>query len=242
MFLFFFESEGWINKVPRDLYEIMEPPTKRDVRLSKKPKVITKEQILQILATCVRVGNHNVKAMMLLCLNTGAQNIDCATLLIGDIDWGEGIWQQKRRKTGGDRKMVLWSRTVDALREQVRENYEENPETLPGEYAVFLNRYKKPYSIDQHKTIGGAFKRVVEKTRGLEMPSGFGLQWLRHFFATAGNSIDREATQISMGHVHNAATIDEFYVHSYSTKRLRKLAKKLEKNLFEEISTLKESF
>ena len=97
---------------------------KKRVRLeqqAKQGKEFTKKETLALL----EAAQPQIKAMILLGLNAGYGNLDCARLRTTDV---KGVWLDvPRGKTGQKRRCWLWQETRDALKAVMREHDGEEP-------------------------------------------------------------------------------------------------------------------
>lgn len=142
-----------------------------------------------------------LKAMVLLGLNAGFGNTDCAALPHSALNLDAGTFDFARPKTGIERRGALWPETVSAIRAAL----EVRPKPAGYEECglVFLT------------SAGTAWLRVGEKSRsdyvsiqfkGLLKRLGlhrnrFGFYSLRHIFRTvADGSRDPVAIDLIMGH------------------------------------------
>jgi integrase len=142
-----------------------------------------------------------LRAMILLGLNAGFGNQDCATLPLSAVNLERGWIDSARPKTGIPRRCPLWPETVEALRVAIA----ERPE--PAQYAdcelVFLT------------TRGHAFIRSTEKSHKDRITiqfaellgmlklrrEGVGFYTLRHVFRTVADAArDPVAIDLIMGH------------------------------------------
>ena len=89
-------------------------PSRKTLRLNraaKGPKMFEPQQIHQLLAA----AGPAMKAMILLGVNCGFGNADCANLSLKALDLETGWATYPRPKTGIDRRCPLWSETVEAI-------------------------------------------------------------------------------------------------------------------------------
>ncbi len=91
-------------------------PSKKNFRIEKSKqeiKLFTADEIRRMLAT----ATPSMKAMILLGVNCGFGNADCALLPTRAVDLQAGWINFPRPKTGLDRRCPLWPETVAAIRE-----------------------------------------------------------------------------------------------------------------------------
>src|SRR5262245_52639091 len=89
-------------------------PSKKTLRLHRAkqgPKLFTADEIKAMLA----VATVPMRAMILLGINCGFGNSDCANLPLSALDLENGWVNYPRPKTGIDRRIPLWPETVQAI-------------------------------------------------------------------------------------------------------------------------------
>jgi integrase len=159
-----------------------------------------------------------LKAMILLGINGGLGNTDCATLPISALDLNVGWLDFPRPKTGIERRIPLWPETMTALREAIEARRKlRKPRDPDDARLVFLTRLGQPwvrYKFDETKDEGGnltvrgrATDSIATETTkllttlGIKRP-GLSFYALRHTFETvAGATADQVAVNSIMGHV-----------------------------------------
>lgn len=142
----------------------------------------------------------NLRAMILLGVNCGFGNRDCASLPEEAVDLGKGWVEHARRKTGVMRRCPLWAETIDALRDVHHEKADAKEQG--AEDLVFLTRQGFPYDRRQFSSIAQEFRKITEQAGCYR--SGVGFYALRHVFETiGGNSKDQVAVDHIMGHKRN---------------------------------------
>jgi integrase len=175
--------------------------------------------------------NPTLRAMLLLGINCGFGQGDCATLTFSALDLEGGWVSHPRPKTGVARRCSLWSETVAAICEAIA----GRPEPQKPEYAdlVFLARRGYPYvrvvgDVKSDRVAGmmtHLLKRLGIHRRGL------GFYTLRRTFETvAEESLDFPAVASIMGHVVGDQTA--VYRQRISDERLRAVAECVRKWLF----------
>jgi integrase len=174
-------------------------------------RVFTREQIREIISSTKRAG----RAMVLLGINCGFGNYDCATLSFRDLDL-EARWHAHARpKTGVPRRCPLWNETVTAIGDWLA--VRPKPADSSHSDLVFLTAHGLPYvrpsakaleslrtgrfdHLDRQDSLGGNFLWTLNnlgmKRKGLSFYS------LRHTFETIGGAAkDQIAVDAIMGHV-----------------------------------------
>ena len=177
--------------------------------------------------------------MVLLGINAGLGNTDCAELRTGHLDLKAGTLDYRRPKTDAPRRAVLWSETVKALRDALarRERLLERG-GVPPELAdrIFLTKRRRPYvslsaagkPVD---TVGMEFRRLAAVC-GVHRP-GLGFYALRHTFQTvADETRDFPAIDLVMGHVPDADQMSARYRERISDERLTAVATRVYTWLF----------
>jgi integrase len=143
-----------------------------------------------------------LKAMILLGVNAGFGNGDCATLPLASLDLERGWLDYPRPKTGIARRCPLWPETVTAIRAALA----ERPEPKTSEHAGLAFRTQRGTSWI-HFTGGGCridnvtiqFALLLKRLRLHR--AGLGFYTLRHVFRTVADAArDPVAIDLIMGH------------------------------------------
>src|SRR5262249_9509778 len=104
-------------------------PSKKTLRLARAergPKLFRVDEVRALVNGSLVVGkvgpelvapSVQIKAMILLGINCGFGNADCAALPISAVNLDAGLIDFPRPKTGIPRRVVLWPETVAALHE-----------------------------------------------------------------------------------------------------------------------------
>jgi len=182
-------------------------------RQTNGPKMFEAAEIRAMLG----VANTQMKAMILLGINCGFGNNDCAKLPRSSVDLGGGWINFPRPKTGAERRIPLWKETVEALREVYAKRADAKVPADDG--LVFLTKNGTPLiRMNTHGDRPGswmdrvlnAFKTVKAK---LDLKNnGRGFYALRHTTETIGGEArDQVALNYIMGHTDSsmAATYRE---------------------------------
>jgi integrase len=191
--------------VPVRFGEEFGKPDKRVIRLARErkgPKFIPAAD----LARMIDAADSQVRAMVLLGLNCGFGQTDCARLNRADLIRRPGWIDSVRPKTGIPRRCPLWRETVAALAnvEKVR----PDPADPADRDLVFLTTFGRPWVrfSDPGPTkrgsltdaVGSAFARLANECR-VKVPGRF--YTLRHVFRTVADEVkDRPAIDAIMGH------------------------------------------
>ena len=144
-----------------------------------------------------------MQAMVLLGINCGFGNADCATLPVKALDLQAGWVRFPRPKTGIDRRCPLWPETVAALQEAIA----SRPTPKDAKDAGLGVHHQVRPAVEQGaqrrpSPISAEFRKLLVKL-GLHR-NGLGFYALRHTFETiGGDSRDQVAVDYIMGHSRN---------------------------------------
>ena len=181
-----------------------------------------------------------VRAMILLGINGGFGNTDCARLQIKAVDFDSGTIEFDRPKTGVERVVPLWSETVEALRKALAQR--PKPADAGADRLVFLTTFGKPWvrenvrrasdgsveGIASTDSIGEEFGKILSKL-GIKR-KGVGFYALRHTFRTwADDARDQHAIHRIMGHA--IPGMSGIYVEKIEPYRLRAVVDKVHATL-----------
>lgn len=205
--------------------------------LANGKRLFTAPEIQALL----RVAETPVRAMILLGINGGFGNTDCAHLPLIAIDFEDSVVEFDRPKTGIERVVPLWPETVEALGRAVA----KRPKPVDSQTAglVFLTESGYPYVRDRiHNTNATDIERVVTidginqkfsnllRSLGLKR-KGISFYTLRHTFRTWADEVkDQHAIHRIMGHV--IPGMSGIYVEEISLDRLRAVTEHVRKKLF----------
>lgn len=235
IFLFAYES-GLINQPIRYGSSFDRPP-KRIIRLQKAkagPKLIEACDARKM----IEVAEPQLRTMILLGLNCGYGQGDCAVLDRSQINKRPGWIDYPRPKTGIARRCPLWPETVAAL--EVVRSIRPDPRDDTDADAVFLTRQGVRWVrwIDggenkvgtRRDSAAEAFGRLVKQLK-LNVPGG--PYTLRHTFRTIADELhDRAAIDLIMGHGdHSMAAA---YLERIDDSRLEKITDYVHKWLYDE--------
>ncbi len=184
----------------------------RRARAEKGQRMLEAGQILRLL----EAASVQLRAMILLGVNCGFGNADCATLQRAAVDLGSGWVDHPRPKTGIDRRCPLWAETVEALTEVA-----EHPQTAKAQEhdrLVFITSAGNPWGSEKADSpITKEFRKLLDKF-DMHRP-GIGFYTLRHVFETiAGESKDQVAVDFLMGHASD--DMSSVYRERISNERL----------------------
>ncbi len=189
----------------------------RRERGRKGAKMFTAEQIRAMLAK----AGLQLKAMILLGINCGLGNHDCALLPLSALDLKTAWLTYPRPKTGVERRCRLWPETVAALQEALARRRESK---LPN---VFITRQGRPWTPKAKTGDSPISKKTTKLLKDLKIHRpGLGFYALRHTFETiAGESKDQAAVDYIMGHAPHANDMSAVYRERMTNRRLFQVAK-----------------
>jgi len=203
--LFNFAYKAELIPVPVRYGNQFDKPARRAVRLRRAergPLMVEPAVIWKLLDT----ADPTMRAVVLLGLNAGYGQRDCADLQRKALKVRPGWLSEVRRKTGIARAVCLWPETQDALAEaaKMRPEPAERADadcvflTAAGQRLVRFNDHG-PERRGTHLDTGGRMFRKLVKQAGVTWPGGF--YTLRHVLATvASETKDSAAVDLVMGH------------------------------------------
>lgn len=181
--------------------------------------------------TLINAASPQLKAMLLLALNAGLGNTDCAGLEVRHLDLEGGWLTYPREKTGVARRAKLWPETVKALRHVLE--HRKQPKSEEDAALVFLTKMGKPWvkfsrrmkdgkqKITPDDAIAKEVRKLLDETKLYRR--GLGLYALRHVFRTiADETRDFPAVRLVMGHADSS--IDDAYRERIGDDRLEAVA------------------
>jgi integrase len=217
-------------------------PSKKTMRLHRTkqgPKLFTAEEVRRLTGTALTP----VRAMILLGINCGMGNSDCANLPLRAVDLDGGFIDFPRPKTGIARRCPLWPETVAAIREALA----KRPKAKSEEDAdlLFLTRCgvrwaKVTTDSDTRKVVAnspltGEMRKLLRKL-GINGHRNF--YTLRHTFRTvADESKDQPAVDFIMG--HEVPHMSAVYRETISDERLQAVADHVRRWLFPSTASIK---
>jgi len=133
-------DEGHIDRTLRFGQAFRRPNKKslRKVRQEKGKRLFESSEIRLL----IEKANPVIRAMILLGINCGFGNNDCATLTKKFLDLKNGGHCYGRPKTGVERHCPLWPETVKAIREASKRKKLNNPSL---DELVFVTKYGKSW-------------------------------------------------------------------------------------------------
>jgi integrase len=191
-------DNGLIEKAIRYGSEFRKPDKAvlRRHRAKNGEKMLEADQLRRLL----EAAPVPLRAMILLGINGGFGNHDCATVPLSALDLGRGWLSFPRPKTGIPRRCPLWPETKAALRAAIAERPKPK---IEASSLVFVNSRGCPWVRTTEKSrtdiisvqFGGLLKEL-----GLHR-DGIGFYTLRHTFRTVADAArDPVAIDLIMGH------------------------------------------
>jgi integrase len=108
----------------------------------------------------IEKAKRPLRALILLGINGGFGNTDCASLTLSAIDWDRGIVEFVRPKTGTERVVPLWPETLQALKQVLA--IRPKPAEKDAERLLFLTDSGKAWVRQYvHHGEDGSIKKVV---------------------------------------------------------------------------------
>ena len=194
VFKFAFDSEH--IDTPMRFGPRFKKPSKKTLRLERArrgKKLFTKEEINSMLGA----AGDQLRAMILLAINAGFGNADCANLRLDNVDLERGWLDFPRPKTGVERRAPLWPETVAAIR-RVLEMKREAKDAADKD-KVFITKYGQSWAKDIADNPVSKETRKLLDDLGINGSRSF--YPLRHTFRTVADaSKDQPAIDHIMGH------------------------------------------
>ena len=209
--LFNYAFQRGLIEVPTKYGDGFDKPNRavlRRARQARPPRMFEASEIGQLLS---KAGTQ-LKAMILLGINCGLGNTDCAMLPISALDLQRGWLNFPRPKTGIRRKCPLWPETVSALRAVLEARRE--PKDPAHKDRVFITRCRVPWeSKSKSKTDNPVSKEMRKVLDALEIHRlGLGFYALRHTFQSIGEKArDKDAVRSIMGHAEASNDMSAVY-------------------------------
>jgi len=136
-----------------------------------------------------------------------------------------------RGKTGAPRRFHLWPETATALRDYLA--VRPDPRSEAFKETIFLTRFRHPWIRRTDKTITDSISFEFTKARkaaGLDRGAFYDLR--RSFRTVAAGAMDREATDLVMGHADDADDMGALYTQHIDDERIRKVVNHVRQWLF----------
>ncbi|OAI54006.1 hypothetical protein AYO44_03750 [Planctomycetaceae bacterium SCGC AG-212-F19] len=207
-------------------------PSKKKLRQHRQAqglRMFEAEEVRRMLG-CVPwrpAAGDQLTAMILLAVNCGFGNEDCAALPVKALDLQGGWVNHPRPKTGIERRCPLWPETIEALRVVLADRRKPKAEADAG--LVFITKYGGNW----RKRLGDSpiSKEARKLLDSLGINGHRNFYCLRHTFQTIGDDCgDFIAVRVLMGHA--SSDIADAYRERISDARLRKVTEHLRGWLF----------
>ena len=191
----------------------------------------------------LEVSDIPLRSMILLGVNGGFGNMDCARLPMRAVDLDRAVIEFSRPKTGIDRTVPLWPETVDSLRRSL--GLRPRPSVEEAKGLVFVTTFGRPWVRQRvHRNPDNGILKVTtvnsvrtEFDKILKRLSlkrkGLGFYALRHTFRTWADEVhDQHAIHRIMGHA--IPGMSGIYVQRVGLERLRAVVDHVRAKLFGE--------
>jgi integrase len=226
--LFKYAFDSGLIAVPVRFGPGFKRPSQKTIRVHRAergPKLFTAEEIRAMLQGALVVGKEGpesvqatrqLRAMILLGINCGFGNADCANLPLFAVDLGAAMIDFPRPKTGMPRRCPLWPETVAALRDALA----RRPEPKKAEHAglVFITKYGLSWAKEE--SAGPLTQEMRKLLNKLDIDGHRNFYTLRHTFRTvADEAKDQPAADYIMG--HEVPHMSSVYRETISDARLR---------------------
>jgi integrase len=213
---------------------------KQKAELEHGKRLFVREELVSILEAC----GPELRGPVLLGINGGFGNTDCATLPRAAVDFDAGVIAYARPKTGVRRVVPLWPQTSEALRRALGADRPKSADDAAAD-LVFLAPNGRPlvrqivsYDEARERTTAGHTDELsvrfaaLLKSLGIHR-SGLGFYTLRHTFRTwADETNDQHAIHLVMGHA--IPGMSGIYVEEIGVERLRKVVNHVRSKLWPE--------
>lgn len=205
-------------------------------KASKPPKLFEVAEIKVALEEAEKYPA--LKAMLLLGINCGFTNKDCADLPLWAVDLEKGWIDFPRPKTGVPRRIPLWPETVQAIQDYLPTRHA--PKTKEAETLVFTTSRGRPWIVnDTANPVSVAFSNLLKNA--MIHRTGVGFATLRHNFQTVGDTCgDPLAVSAIMAHVDSSISanyreqVSGGVLQSIAEERLRRVVNCVHRWLFGE--------
>lgn len=211
---------------------------KPDKAVLRKHRAETGERMFDAdtIHKLLAAATPTMKAMILLGVNCGFGNTDCAELPMSALKLDTGWVRFPRPKTGIERRCPLWPETVAAIRDAIADR--PAPRGGKTEGLVFLTRLGRSHANATEKShtnnVTHAFTKLLRKVSVHKERIGF--YALRHTFRTiADDTRDHVAINLIMGHTD--PTIAEVYRERIEDDRLVAVTERVRHWLFGKAAT-----
>ncbi len=184
------------------------------------------------LRVLIEAAGQPLRTMILLGINAGFGNADCATLPLSALNLETGWLDYPRPKTGIPRRCPLWPETVEAIREALASR--PAPRDQADADCVFVRESGLRWVRDKGARKDDVCKKFGELLKRLGMHRArVGFYTLRHTFRTVADAArDQPAADFIMG--HSDPSMAARYRERIEDARLRAVAEYVRAWLFGE--------
>ncbi|MBP87004.1 MAG: hypothetical protein CMJ64_09865 [Planctomycetaceae bacterium] len=193
---------------------------RRRLRNDQGPKLFAAEEVRAMLET----DSLQLRAMILLAINCGFGNTDCATLPRTRLDLVAGWHRYGRPKTGVERRCPLWVETVAALKEVAKTR--PTPRDARDIDLVFMTKYgnrwiRQPNAASDAwiDSVSLEFGKIVASL-GIARPGATFYSLRRTFRTVADATRDQPAVMHIMGHADADNDMSAVYRQGIDDDRL----------------------
>lgn len=176
------------------------------------------------LRKLISKAQPHIKAFILLGLNCGMGNADCAELQHSDIDLSHGWLDYPRPKTAVRRRAKLWPETVAAITAATKT--QRTAKVKADRDLVFVTRCGNrwaPLNGQPASAITNEFRKLLDLCELYRRGRSF--YRLRHIFRTIADEVrDQPAADLVMGHAPAAGDMAAVYRERISDERLEAIA------------------
>jgi integrase len=225
--VFKFAYDSGMLETPMRFGPTFKKPTKKIMRLHRAKQGLKLFSADEIKALLSRAGDA-MKAMILLGVNCGFGNADCARLPLAAVDFRNGWIDYPRPKTGINRRCSLWPETATALREVIANR--KSPKKDADKGLLFITQRGQAWT-----GIAAITHEMGKLLKALGINSHRNFYTLRHTFRTiADESKDQPAIDHIMGHARD--DMASVYRERISDDRLMAVSDHVRKWLFKDTS------
>ncbi|HLN26422.1 MAG TPA: tyrosine-type recombinase/integrase [Gemmataceae bacterium] len=174
---------------------------KPSASVMRRHRVNNGERMLEAreLRSLINAAGLPLKAMILLGVNAGFGNTDCARLPMSALNLDAGWVTYPRPKTGIARRSPLWPETVAAIQGALAARPEPKDKSDAG--LVFITKYGGAWGSDGVATAVTHEMTKLLRRVGINGRKGLGFYTLRHVFRTVADGVrDPVAVDLIMGH------------------------------------------
>jgi len=207
-----FGAESGLIEKPVLFGPTFKKPTRKVMRHHRAKNGLKMFEAAELRAI-IAAATQPMKAMVLLGINCGFGNGDVANLPLKALDLRAGWVRFPRPKTGIDRRIPLWPKTIEAIKEAIQDRPEAKDRADAGLVFITVQGHRwekaaisdpdpetKKIRILNNNAVTQQFSKLLRRLN-LKRP-GLAFYGLRHTFETvAGAAKDQIAVDAIMGHV-----------------------------------------